>query len=92
MEAEKGKTVKYLREKREVSAEVKENLKRFNQIKKTLLTTLKEEEMTVPQVAEKLGMPAYEVMYYLMSLLKFGLVETVRVDDNDEFFYYKTKA
>jgi predicted transcriptional regulator len=92
MNVEKGKTIKYLREKRKVSDEVKEKLKSFNQKKKALLAMLKEGEMTIPQLAEKLGMPAHEVMYYLMSLLKFGLVETGEIDDNDEYFYYKIKA
>lgn len=92
MEVEKGKTAKYLREKREVSPEVKENLKKFNKMKKALLTELKEEDMTVPQLAEKLKLPASEVMFYLMSLLKYGFVETGEVDDDDAYFYYKIKA
>ena len=92
MEVEKGKTAKYLREKREVSAEVKDNLKKYNQIKKALLGALKEEDMTVPQLSEKLKMPTHEVMYYLMSLLKFGFVQTGEIDDDDEYFYYKIKA
>lgn len=92
MEIEKGKTAKYLREKRQVSSEVKDKLKNFNQIKKALLTALKEKDMTVPQLAEKLQMPTHEVMYYLMSLLKFGFVQTGEIDDDDEYFYYKIKA
>lgn len=92
MDIEKGKTAKYLRGKREVSSTVKENLKHFNQMKKALLSALKEENMTVPQLAEKMKMPASEVMYYLMSLQKFGFVETAEIDDNDEYFYYKIKA
>jgi hypothetical protein len=41
VEVEKGKTAKYLREKREVSPVVKENLKKFNQMKKLLIFPLK---------------------------------------------------
>jgi predicted transcriptional regulator len=92
MEVEKGKTAKYLREKRGVSSDVKDNLKNFNQIKKSILAALKDEDLTVPQLAEKLQMPAHEVMYYLMSLLKFGLVQTGEIDDDDAYFYYKLKA
>ena len=47
--------------------------------------------MTVPQLAEKLNMPAHEVMFYLMSLLKYGQVVTGEIDDDDEYFYYKIK-
>ena len=91
MEIEKGKTAKYLRDKRGVPQSVKDNLKAFTKIKKTILGILKEEEMTVPQLAEKLNMPAHEVMFYLMSLLKYGQVVTGEIDDDDEYFYYKIK-
>ncbi len=92
MEIEKGKTAKYLRDKQGVSVAAKENLKNFTHIKKAILTELKEGELTVPELSDKLTMPKHEVMYYLMSLLKYGYVETARVDDDDEYFYYKIKA
>ncbi|MFA9388805.1 MAG: ArsR family transcriptional regulator [Prolixibacteraceae bacterium] len=89
MEVEKGKTVKYLKEKREVATVVKENLKEFTRIKKSILTALKESEMTVPQLAEKLKMQSSDVMYYLMTLQKYGFIATGEIDDMDEYFYYK---
>ena len=92
MEIEKGKTAKYLREKRPVPREVTEHLKYFTKTKKVLINTLKEGEKTVPQLAEALNMPADEVMFHLMSLLKYGFVETGRMDDMDEYFYYKIKS
>ena len=92
MEIEKGKTAKYLRDKQGVSSAAKENLKNFIYIKKAILTELKEGELTVPELSNKLKMPGHEVMYYLMSLLKYGYVETARVDDDDEYFYYKIKT
>ncbi len=92
MEVEKGKTVKFLKEKRSVPKEVTDQLKYFNEIKKKLLTALKEEQKTVPQLAAELSLPKHEVMYQLMSLLKYGFVKTVEIDDNDEYFYYKIKT
>jgi DNA-directed RNA polymerase specialized sigma subunit len=91
MDIEKGKTFKYLREKREVSQMVKDNLKRFNQIKKTILDSLKESDLTVDQLTQKLNMPKNEVVFYLMSLVKFGYVQTGPIDDMDEYFSYKLK-
>ena len=91
MEIEKGKTAKYLKEKRPVPAEVTEQLKQFNRIKKSILNALKEGDKTVPQLAEVLSMPADEVLFHLMSLLKYGFVETGEMDDMDEYFYYKIK-
>jgi predicted Rossmann fold nucleotide-binding protein DprA/Smf involved in DNA uptake len=91
MEIEKGKTFKYLRDKREVPQEVKDQLKEFNRIKKAMLDALKESDLTIDQLTQKLNMPKPEVVYYLMSLIKYGFVQTGAVDDMDEYFTYKLK-
>ncbi len=91
MEVEKGKTFKYLREKREVSQAAKDNLKQFIKIKNAILLALREGEMTVKELTEKLQMPQYEVVYYLMTLVKYGFVQTGTIDDMDEYFTYKLK-
>jgi len=84
-------TAKILKEKRPVPKEVTERLKYFTKIKKQILNTLKEGDKTIPQLADELSLPADEVMFHLMSLLKYGQVETGEVDDMDEYFYYKIK-
>ena len=53
MEIEKGKTYKYLREKREVSQTAKDNLKQFIKIKKSILDALKENDLTIEQLTQK---------------------------------------
>ena len=89
MEVEKGKTAKYLREKRGVSEQVKENLKAFNHIKRTLTEALKDGELTVAQLSEKTGMSRPDTLYHLMSLVKFGIVKVGQIDDMDEYYTYK---
>jgi predicted HTH transcriptional regulator len=91
MEIEKGKTYKYLREKREIAREAKENMKQFSRIKKEILEALKDEDMTVGQLTQKMNMPKDEIVYYLMTLLKYGYVKTGAIDDMDEYFSYKLK-
>jgi hypothetical protein len=89
MEIEKGKTHRYLKEKREIPEAVKENLKNFNRIKKSILEALREEDMTIDQLTLKVGMPKHEVVFYLMTLIKYGFVKTGPIDDMDEYFSYK---
>lgn len=90
MEVEKGKTAKYLREKLGGAPEqAKVNLKEFNRIKKSILDALAEDDLTVKQMAEKLKMPTDEVVFNLMSLVKYGLVKTGEIDDMDEYYMYK---
>ena len=91
MDIEKGKTFKYLREKREVSQAAKDNLKKFNKIKKTVLEALQESDLTIDQLTQKLDMPKDEVVFYLMTLIKYGFVQTGAIDEMDEYFSYKLK-
>lgn len=91
MEVEKDRTVKYLKEKRTVPKKVTEQLKYFTRTKKQLISSLKEGDKTIPQLSEELKLPGYEVVFQLMSLLKYGFVETGEIDDMDEYFYYKIK-
>ena len=91
MEAEKGKTIKVIKETRQVSQEVKDNLKNFTKIKKSILNALKETRMTVPELAKSIDMSKDKTLYYLMSLVKYGFVQVDGIDDMDEYFYYKLK-
>jgi predicted transcriptional regulator len=92
MKAEKGKTIQYIKEKHQVSQKTRDDLKAFNKAKKDILGALKEGgEMTIPQLSEKLSIATSNMMYYLMSLLKYGFIETAGLDDMDEYYFYKLK-
>ncbi|MDX9904689.1 MAG: hypothetical protein RB288_11515 [Bacteroidales bacterium] len=92
MEEKQGQTYKILREKREVPESVKENLKKYTRTKKSILEALKEGEMTVVQLSQKLEIPSHEMLFHLMTLVKYGSVQTGAIDDMDEFFTYKIKS
>jgi predicted transcriptional regulator len=91
MSIENKKTVLKMKEKRQVSQAVKEGLKFFVRTKKEILKALKDTKKTVPELSEELNMPKDKVLYFLMSLLKYGFVEVEGIDDMDEYFYYKLK-
>ena len=88
-EVEKGKTAKYLRDKIGVSEQAKENLKEFTRIKKSITEALAEGDLTIDQLTVKLAMSKPDVVYYLMSLVKYGVVKTGDIDDMDEYYTYK---
>jgi len=88
---EKGKTSKYLRDKQGISEQAKDSLKEFNRIKKTLLAALSEEKKTIKELSELTQIPSADVMFYLMSLIKYGFVEVGEIDDMDEYYTYKIK-
>jgi DNA-directed RNA polymerase specialized sigma subunit len=91
MEIEKGKTFKYLRGIRDVPQSAQENMKKFTRIKKDILDCLGEKEMTIDEISRRLSMPKPDVVFYLMTLVKYGKVQTGRLDDMDEYYSYKLK-
>jgi hypothetical protein len=91
MEIEKGKTFKYLREKREVTQKAKDNLKQFTRIRKEIVESLKEKDLTIDELTVKTGMLKHEVVYYLTTLIKYGYVQVGDIDDMDEYYTYKLK-
>lgn len=91
MQEKKGETYKIKRQTHQVPQKVKDELKSFNSIKKKILEAMGEEELTVPQISEKIQMSKEETLYYIMSLLKFGMIQVIGIDDMDEYYIYKTQ-
>ena len=85
------RTIDNLKKEREVKAEVKEELKKFNRMKRAIRQALEEGPLTIPELSEKLEVPRDEVTYYLMSLRKYGIVTAGEQDDMDEYFNYQLK-
>ena len=53
-----------------------------------ILAALQEGPLTVPQIAEAVGHPVHEVMYWVMAARKYGhVVESEEPDDEDYFQY-----
>jgi len=88
---DKKRTVNVMKEKREVPAGVRDGVKEFNRTKKVIIGALKPEPKTIPEIAEETGLERNDVTYHLMSLMKFGEVEEDRMDDMDEYYYYRLK-
>jgi len=91
MEEKKRETFKIKREAHQVSQQAKDNLKIYNSIKKKILESMGDEELTIPQIADKVKMKKDETLYYVMTLLKFGSIQVLGIDDMDEYYIYKVK-
>ena len=88
---EKKRTIDDMKERREVPAEVKERVKKYNGIKKTIKKALEGEELTIQEIADKTGIKPEDVTYYLMKMKKFDEIEYVDDDDVDEYYSYRIK-
>jgi predicted transcriptional regulator len=49
-------------------------LKEQKRIQKDICQVIRENPKTVPEIAEAVGMPAHEVLWYIASFKKYGLV------------------
>ncbi|HET19180.1 MAG TPA: hypothetical protein ENO16_01040 [Chromatiales bacterium] len=91
MEEKKRETFRIRRESFPVTQQAKDGLKRFNAVKKKIMDAMGGEGLTIPQIAERIGMSRPETLYYVMSMLKFGWVQVLGVDDMDEYYIYQVK-
>lgn len=67
--------LKRLREEHKESVELAQALlKEQKRIQQELCKAVRERPKTVPEIAQETGMPSHEVLYYLTSFKKYGLV------------------
>jgi hypothetical protein len=57
-------------------------------VRDRLLDTLRNGPRTVPEIAEALGLPAHEVMYWVMAARKYGYVIESSEPNEDEYYGY----
>ncbi len=57
-------------------------------MRRPILNALSEGPLTIPQLAEVLGAPAEEVVYWVMGLRRFGHVIELEEADDDGYFPY----
>jgi len=83
------KTIDIIKQKRTVPEELKARVKEVNKVKRAIKNALKEKPKTIPQLAQETELPQDTITYYLMTMRKFGELETDEIDDMDEYFTYK---
>ncbi|VGO14485.1 hypothetical protein PDESU_03047 [Pontiella desulfatans] len=54
-----------------------------------IVAILQEEAKTVPEVAEALGAPEHETVYWMMAMRRYGMVEEIGRPDIDGYFKYE---
>ncbi len=86
-----ARTVDIIKKQRKASEAAREKLKEFNRMKKAISNALKDRPLTIPQIAEKINQPSDKVLFYLMSMYKYGLVEVDSIDEMDEYYLYRLK-
>jgi predicted transcriptional regulator len=95
METEEKKkkwTIDYIKDQIEVSDELQKKLKKYNEIKRTILKAIKSEPKTIPQIAKETNIAQDVITYHVMTLRKYHDIEVGDLDDMDEYYFYKKKG
>jgi hypothetical protein len=53
---------------------------------------LKEDALTIPQITEALGAPAWEVTAWVMTMRRYGLLKELPKGRADDYFQYTLTA
>lgn len=56
-----------------------------------VLLALRDGPRTVPEIAEALGSPVHEVMYWVMAARKYGYVQESAEANDDDYYTYMLK-
>ena len=58
-------------------------------MKDRIMALLKEGQKTVPEVAEAIGAPEHETVYWMMAMRRYGMIEETGRPDVDGYFKYE---
>ena len=54
-----------------------------------ILAAMKDGPLTVPQIAEAIGAPAHETVFWVMAMRRYGWLVEVKGSESDGYFQYQ---
>lgn len=72
----------------EMMREAREVMRDEMIVRDDLLAALEDGPRTVPEIARVLGRPTYEVMFWVMSARRYGLIKESPQPTADDYFQY----
>jgi len=66
-------------------------MKEYPQLWKNILGTMNGSKLTIPEIAEKIGVDKEIVTYHVMTMHKYNVVVTEGMDKKELYYYYKLK-
>jgi predicted transcriptional regulator len=63
-------------------------LKKQQAIRKSIQRLLQGGPLSVPRIANELQIPSQEILWYVATMKKYGLLEEAGMDDDEEYYLY----
>ena len=57
-----------------------------------ILAALVDGPLTVPQIAEAVGAPTHEVVFWVMGMRRYGWLAEIKGSDDDGYFTYEASG
>jgi predicted Rossmann fold nucleotide-binding protein DprA/Smf involved in DNA uptake len=57
-------------------------------VRKMLERAMQDAPQSVPQLAERTGIPAHEVLWHIAAMKKYGSVEETGIDESGDYYLY----
>ena len=75
---------------RDLPRDSREVIRDEHLMRRPILRALESGPLTVPQLAEAIGAPEREVVFWVMGLRKYGWLAEIKGADDDGYFRYET--
>jgi predicted Rossmann fold nucleotide-binding protein DprA/Smf involved in DNA uptake len=72
-----------------IHRDVREVIREEPVMRPRILAALAEGPRTVPQIAEAIGAPADEVVFWVMGMRRYGWLAELKGSDGDGYFLYE---
>jgi hypothetical protein len=73
-----------------MTRDLREVIRDEHLMRKPILKALESGPLTIPGIAEAIGRPAQEVVFWVMGMRKYGYIAEIKEADDDGFYLYQT--
>lgn len=75
--------------KNQINRDLSEIMRDEMVMKERILSRLREEPATIPEIARSLEFPGTEVMFWIMVMWRYGIIEGIGKPDEDGYYKYQ---
>jgi hypothetical protein len=72
-----------------VNRDVREVIRDEHLMRRQILAVLEAGPLTVPEIAEAIGRPTHEVMFWVMGMRKYGYLAEIKEATDEGFYQYQ---
>jgi DNA-binding IclR family transcriptional regulator len=73
------------------SRDIREVVREEMAMHRRILEAMQEGPRTVPEIAEAIGCPTHEVVFWVMGMRRYGWLREIKASDSDGYFRYEAE-